>query len=66
MLPHIKRMPLSQFSEEIATSVIIVNFKIKKIYLKHWFFPTTVLKSEAKLFLKLHLTWIGPACQRQH
>lgn len=39
MLPHIKRMPLSQFSEEIATTVIIVNFKIKKFYLKYWFFP---------------------------
>lgn len=29
MLSHIKRMPLSQFSEEIATNVITVNFKIK-------------------------------------
>lgn len=30
MLPHTKRMLLSQFSEEIATNVIIVNFQIKK------------------------------------
>lgn len=56
-------MPLSQFSEEIATNVIIVNFKIKNFYLKYWFFFTTVLKNKARLFLKLHLTWIGPACQ---